>query len=288
MREDSKVEAMMPYIIRSFRANIFIILLFFCILLPFVLRFVLSAQASGPNTLNNTSVEISNVSENAVISNQSDIKPSKYSDSFSMPILMYHHIKPESTDGLTVSVDKFAKQLDYIKEQGFEAITFARLSEKSVPQKSIILTFDDGYDNFYGNVFPLLKERGMTAVAYIIVNEIGKSGYMTREQIKEIADAGVEIGSHTISHPDLTLMSEHRLRSELFDSKESLEELTGKAVISLCYPAGKYNDIVESVVSEKGYLYGLAIHNKIATFDDSYSLERYRISEDIHLSAFLK
>jgi len=285
MKPDPKDE-MMPYIIRYYRAEILIIVLFLCSFLPFVLRYAFTVKAnekSSPKTTATQTVDNSTKNNNQTITSV-NIQHS----SLSMPILMYHHIKPESTDGLTVSVDKFREQLDYIKQQGYEAITFSDLNENKIPSKPIILTFDDGYDNFYGNVFPLLKERGMTGVSYIITDKIGKSGYMSESQIKEISSAGIEIGSHTTSHPDLTSLSKSSLGSELSQSKKALENLTGKKIVSLCYPAGRYNDTVETVVKDSGYSYGIAIHNKEATFDDNYSLERYRVTNDSHLSAYLK
>ncbi|MEI7792328.1 MAG: polysaccharide deacetylase family protein [Candidatus Berkelbacteria bacterium] len=211
-----------------------------------------------------------------------------------IPILMYHHIRtfndPADTIGTNLSVDPsaFASQLDYIKAQGYTAITFYDLSQGSLPDKPVILTFDDGYENFYENAYPELKSRGMKAVSFIITGSMS-GDYMTEAQIKELSDNGFEIGAHSISHPDLSTATLDRSTREITISKSTLETIIGKKVISFCYPSGKYNDAVEKEVKDAGYIYATTTKGGIANFSgDNLALSRYRVNHDTNIESFFK
>lgn len=207
---------------------------------------------------------------------------------------MYHHIRnyADTTDtigfNLSVTPERFKQQLDLIQSRGYTAITFADLANPNLPAKPIILTFDDGYQNFYDNAWPELKSHNMSAVSYVIVNERG-GDYMTAPEIKTISAAGIEIGSHTLSHPNLTKISANKVATELTESKASLESLLGRKVISFCYPTGKYNLEIENIVQSNGYEYAVTTNNSLAKFgDDNFALSRYRVNADTNIVGFLK
>lgn len=128
----------------------------------------------------------------------------------SIPILMYHNIRDyyNQNDKIgttnSVSPEKFSEELDLIKKKGYETITFEDLEKNNIPKKPIILTFDDGNSNFYESAFPELKKRNMKAVVFIITGRIGKIGYLDDDKIKKISFYGIEIGSHTVSHRNLS------------------------------------------------------------------------------------
>lgn len=210
-----------------------------------------------------------------------------------MPVLMYHHIRDFNDDNdkigtnLSVSPDEFASQLDLIKQRGYTTVTFGDLEAGNLPDKPIILTFDDGYENFYQYAFPELKKRGMKAVAYIITGKIGTEEYMTSDQIKEIASNNIEIGSHTISHPDLSKASPEKAKNEIVESKQKLEVFVGR-VISFCYPAGKFSSETEALVKEAGYNFAVTTKSGITKFDDRTELNRYRVNNDTDISSYIK
>lgn len=213
-----------------------------------------------------------------------------------IPILMYHHIRdfndPGDTLGTNLSVSEgaFSEQLDYLISSGYTTTTFQQMIEfpqKSLPEKPIILTFDDGYDDNY-NAFISLKNKNMVGVFYIISNYLNKPGQLSTPQIKEISSAGMEIGSHTENHPDLTQISASRVSAELSDSKAELEKIIGKNVISLCYPSGRYNDAVKHAVEQAQYLAATTTQTGIATTDsDKFELQRIRISHPDTLQTFV-
>lgn len=210
-----------------------------------------------------------------------------------IPILMYHHIRDYSnpTDqigtNLSVPTEKFAAQLDLIQKDGYTTTTFADLENGIRVAKPIILTFDDGYENFYQNAFPELKKRNMKAVSFVIAHMTG-GDYMTDSQLKEISDYGIEIGDHTFSHPDLTTVSSTEVENEIAESKKELESRLGKDIISFCYPSGKYNDAVIDIVRKSGYKIAVTTKSGIGEFFNLLALHRYRINNDTNIESFLK
>lgn len=215
-------------------------------------------------------------------------------DNLSLPIIMYHHIRdfndPNDQIGtnLSLSPTDFAKQLDLIIERGYTTINFQNILENNIPSKSVILTFDDGYENFYQNAYPELKKRNMKAISYVIVNNIGKGNYMNREQIIEIEQNGIEIGSHTLSHPDLAISSDTKATKEIVDSKAYLESLVGKKIISICYPSGKHSSATEDIIQNAGYIFAVTTKSGIAAFANPFILNRYRVNNGTSISAWVK
>ncbi|OIQ00519.1 hypothetical protein AUK40_00140 [Candidatus Wirthbacteria bacterium CG2_30_54_11] len=211
-----------------------------------------------------------------------------------LPILMYHHIRdyPDQSDALAVSlsvpVDRFAEQLDFIQEQGYQTVVFADVLDGTVPPKAVMLTFDDGYDDFYTSAYPELEKRGMMAVLYLIGDRLGTGGYLTTSQVKEMVSHGIEVGSHTMSHPDLRDLENERLRREIEDSKSFLQDGLGTTVWSFCYPSGRYNDTVTAEVQEAGYRFAVTTHNGAVDFTQPLELARYRVGSATDIEAWLK
>jgi peptidoglycan/xylan/chitin deacetylase (PgdA/CDA1 family) len=144
-----------------------------------------------------------------------------------VPILMYHHIgappNPNDTRAarLYVAPDQLDRQLTEIQQAGYTTITLDDLVSAlnggaALPDKPLILTFDDGYQDFYSNAYPLLQHHHDKATAYIITGRVGKSGYMTWDELAELASAPlITIGAHTQTHPHLAKHSTTRVRDEL-------------------------------------------------------------------------
>lgn len=251
------------------------------------------SQSMAPSVNQNSNTSTANV-----VSANSDTAPSQNETVLEkiapMPILMYHYIRevadPNDKIGINLSVspNKFASQLDLILAEGYHPITFLDIEANSIPEKPIILTFDDGYKDFFETAYPELKKRNMKAVSFIITNDIGKDQYMNESEIKEISKNGIEIGSHTLSHPDLSKLANDKANKEISDSKKTLEDLTGGKVISFCYPSGKYSSETETSVKTAGYKYAVTTNGGITKFDDLFALNRYRMNHDTNISAYSK
>ncbi len=187
-------------------------------------------------------------------------------------ILLYHHIAPPylaSTkycvgDGweFTVSPEGFERHLALFAGRGYR---FALLSEivKSIvetgkePKRTVAITFDDGWQDNYEFALPILKRFGIPASFFIttahLKDQAANGKRMSRRQLKNLLKEGMEIGSHTINHPDLTKISKEEARSEICDSKSGIENLLGCSVDLFAYPGGAFNKNIAQIVKEAGY-----------------------------------
>lgn len=185
----------------------------------------------------------------------------EYSGDDYIPILTYHYIRqlPGDDDplgqNLSVSPENFAEQMAYLKSAGYESMTFDDLRAGKIPDKPVIITFDDGYEDAYQNAFPALKENGMTGVFYVITGFVGRDLYLTWNQITEMSEAGMVFGSHTVNHPDLTSpnLSQATIAQELSLSKKALEQRLDKTINDFCYPSGKATTTTVDYVYDAGY-----------------------------------
>lgn len=195
--------------------------------------------------------------------------PPKISGSFGVPILTYHYIannpnaKDLARDTLEVSPDKFEAQMNYLSSHGYTPISldtlFAIFSKQaSSPLKPIVLTFDDGYIDFYTTVYPILTRFNFHAVSFIPTGLIGAGYYMNWSQIKEIASSGlVTFEDHTISHANLAGLSYGQVLKQMVDSKKELQSQTGYPVNFIAYPYGISNSLVQQAASAAGFAGGL-------------------------------
>lgn len=184
-----------------------------------------------------------------------------------VPILMYHRINvstartPEITRRLTVHPADFRRQMQWLKRRGYHAITqrrlyFALLHRRSLPRKPIVITFDDGYRDAFYRAAPVLARLRMPAVAYVITERIvdGDRHFLSWGHIRRLERRGVEIGSHSVSHRDLTQLSDRELLHELRGSRRALERGLRHPVQWLAYPFGSYDSRVERVARRAGYV----------------------------------
>ena len=203
-------------------------------------------------------------------------------------ILEYHTVTDTpDVDSVQYNVkpSDFSAQLDYLHELGYNTITTleymkAVRGKLTLPENPIILTFDDGYENNYTEMLPILEAHGMKAVVYVITNEIGKPGYLNVEQLRQMQRRGVEIGSHTANHRPLIGLSRVELEHEIGDSKTFLEWNGIDTVYSLSYPNGAYEDKVVEVLKSKNYLTAVTGDAGLNVFDtDPFKLQRVNIPQ---------
>ena len=184
-----------------------------------------------------------------------------------IPILTYHKISDQREFGLTtVSQAKFKEQIQLIKSEGYSTISFSDLlKNKHLPEKPIIISFDDGYSSIYENALGILLDYGFKAVVFVISDYIGqlngweavsfqqKHRHLTKDQILELNRQGFEIGSHGKKHKYLPGLNDKALVEEVEGSKKFLEDLTGRTINSFCYPYGRCTLRVENAVKAAGY-----------------------------------
>lgn len=179
-------------------------------------------------------------------------------------VLAYHSID-NSQSILSVKPSIFRKQMEFLKQSDFQIIsTHEILKNNDSSTQKIILTFDDGFENFYTEAFPILYELKIPATLFIVPNYVNKNNnwptqpswvnsqkLMTWNQIKEVANCGIEIGSHTLNHPFLSSLNQKELLEEITISKKKLEEYLGQSVESFAYPYGDYNDNAKLIVAKE-------------------------------------
>ncbi|QQG44137.1 MAG: polysaccharide deacetylase family protein [Candidatus Roizmanbacteria bacterium] len=206
-----------------------------------------------------------------------------------LPIVMYHYVEYVKDKGdtirqsLNINPYLFEGQLKNLKENRYTSY-FARdipmiLKGKiKAPAKSIILTFDDGYKDFYTDAFPLLKKYKIKSTIYIVNNFIGRKDFLNEDEIKELISSGlVEIGAHTTDHLYLKGLSKTMIRQQILESKQRLEEDFNIKVKTFAYPYGAFNSDVIDAVKEASFSAAVTVVS--GTFqvkDDIFSLNRVR------------
>lgn len=211
-----------------------------------------------------------------------------------VPILMYHVIEDYSGvyEQLYTSPEFFRSQLVFLKEQGFTTVTVQDTIDhwagsKPLPDRPIVLTFDDGYRSIYTQAYPIMKELGIVGTLYLHSNKIDTNGGLTREMITEMHDYGMEIGSHTLSHTDLTKLSKAKMIKEITESKRILESITGTKVTTFAYPAGRFNSTVIKAVKDGGYQGAVTTKYAVASKKGNmYTLSRLRINKSDGIKGF--
>ncbi|MDR9900093.1 polysaccharide deacetylase family protein [Aetokthonos hydrillicola Thurmond2011] len=188
-----------------------------------------------------------------------------------VPILMYHDILPQKQVFFDVTPEELEKHFQLIKEQGLTPITLDQLMTHlqtglPLPEKPVLLTFDDGYGGHYQYVYPLLKKYGYPAVFSVYTSGIGQNtgrSHVSWEQLKEMAASPlVTIASHSVSHPeDLRAIPDDRLQAEVTESKTVLETNLGIPIRYFTYPAGKYDERVARAVYGAGYQLALTMND---------------------------
>jgi peptidoglycan/xylan/chitin deacetylase (PgdA/CDA1 family) len=159
---------------------------------------------------------------------------------------------------------KFSELLERLAAGGFSLTTVSGVQQLSPSDrgKAIVMCFDDGFESFYRLALPLLQNHGCKTTVFPVAGYIGRpsawdtlppQNHLTKEQIREIASLGHEIGSHTMSHANLTLLSDADLETELLQSKKTLEDITGRPVTSVSFPFGQWNRRVWEKAQYLGY-----------------------------------
>ncbi len=180
------------------------------------------------------------------------------------PILLYHHIAPPVNDSrYYVDPGVFQTQMETLVASGYTTISMAALvsvmkNGGMLPNRPVVITFDDGNLDVYQNAFPVMKSLGMVGTVYIVTQSLDDPRYMGVDVLTEMIQAGWEVGSHTRTHSDLS-KSELGLKEELYQSRLDLEKLLNVPVKSISYPFGLANDYILKKANEYGYESGAGL-----------------------------
>ena len=185
-----------------------------------------------------------------------------------VPILLYHHIGFSLKDDTVyyVSPEEFDRQMNLLYQWGYKTIPVELLARAiregaELPPKPIVLTFDDGSESTYTTALPIMQRYHFTGICYIVSNYVGITNYMGADQIRMLYASGWEIGSHSLSHIDLTARPD-RQEKEIIESRRHLESLLGVPVLSFAYPFGAYDESSLGYVHLAGYIAAVGLGNE--------------------------
>jgi peptidoglycan/xylan/chitin deacetylase (PgdA/CDA1 family) len=223
-------------------------------------------------------------------------------------VLMYHQVgefaRPAAHRALFCHVKRFRAQMAYLKWMNIPVLSLEQAHRvlfegQTLSRPAVVLTFDDGYENFREHAWPVLQEHGFPVTAFLVSDLMGKSSewlgsefaerppLMDGPTVRRLADEGVSFGSHACSHPRLSRLSPEQMRREIFDSKAALEDTLGRPVPDFCYPYGDYNTQARDMVAEAGYRSGLTcIKGPANTAHNPFEIPRKAISYGDNLVGF--
>ncbi|MCP5100811.1 MAG: polysaccharide deacetylase family protein, partial [Chloroflexi bacterium] len=222
-----------------------------------------------------------------------------------LPILMYHRVAPtgDALSRYRVTPQAFEDQLRYLRESGYYTVDFdtwqtAAKNKTPLPGKAICLTFDDGYLDFYTYAFPLLKKYNFTATVFIVTECVGQTNawdavygeevpLMNWEQILELQAQGIDLGSHTANHPHLTALSPTEIVKQAISSRATLSEKLNKPIMSIAYPYGDMDELVQHLIGAAGYVHAVTTYHAFCEFsNDLIAMPRLEVKGDDTIADF--
>jgi peptidoglycan/xylan/chitin deacetylase (PgdA/CDA1 family) len=204
---------------------------------------------------------------------------------------MYHYISVPPADAdairrdLSVTPAQFESHLAYLRQAGYETISMKELAyalsrQNPLPARPIIITFDDGYRDNYENAFPLLRQYSYTGVFFVFTQPIDAHNisYLSWEMVIEMHKAGMEFGSHSYRHSDLSNKDVDFLVYEILGSKEAIEERIREPVHFFSYPSGRYDDLTIRVLASANFWGAVTTQFGVEqSFGSRFEMQRIRV-----------
>lgn len=277
-------------------------LISFLVIIILIISFIFINNSANKNPVNINNNILNDTSKNSFDNNfieeLSNTNINRFKDkkltseNIGVPVLYYHSVDENADNEVTITPEMLKEQLNYINDNDYVTMTIKELydylkNNQPIPEKSIVITFDDGYMNNYTEAFPILKEMNMKATIFCVGNSLDGSYYLSEDAIKEMSDYGIDIESHTVNHLHLDTLSYNEQISELKKSKEILENITGKEILSIAYPFGDYNDDTLKAVKDAGYKLAFTTNLGLSDKNDNiFELDRIYISSYYDMNTF--
>jgi peptidoglycan/xylan/chitin deacetylase (PgdA/CDA1 family) len=205
---------------------------------------------------------------------------------YQVPILAYHAVAPEWFEPLNnVQPEHFDDQMAYLRKQGYKVLSLSdfidvQRSGREHDRKSVVVTFDDGYENNYTAAYPVLKKYNIPAVIFVEVGHLEGAGYLTWQQAKEMNTNGIDIESHTLAGAYLPRLTHEQVVIQITESKRVLEDKLGHRIRFFAYPIGGFSEDIKQIVREAGYEAAVTTNRGYARVPrDLYELKRIRIKD---------
>ena len=181
------------------------------------------------------------------------------SNNYVVPIMMYHNVEnTHYNEGNWITPENFERHMIYLQEHGYHIISLDELvsaikENKRLAKKTVVITFDDGFENNYTNAYFILKKYGLTATMFVPSDLVNTKGRLSWHDLKEMVDNGIDIGSHGRVGDYLPSFSQIRQKDEIFESKRILEEKLGIKVNYFAYPIGGFTPKIKKMLIAAGY-----------------------------------
>ncbi len=209
-----------------------------------------------------------------------------------MPILLYHHIGIKAEDRYYVAPDVFEQQMRWLYEHGYTTITVSQLADVllhggALPERPVVITFDDGMEDVYTTAFPIMQRYGFVGTFYLVVTYIGGGGVVTIDQVFEMIHAGWEIGTHSMTHVSLVTYAS-QMNYQLVESRAWLEKTFGVPVDTVAYPFGEADSNVFERTSRYGFKAGVGLdvgYNQ--TVNKIFYLTREEVRSTYDMNTFI-
>ena len=183
------------------------------------------------------------------------------------PVILTYHSIAHGDSPLKISPELFAEQMEWLRDNArvvsLGEIVTALASRRPLPERSVALTFDDGFQDFYTSAAPLLHRWSLPATVFLATGYCGRTnGWPSQpdwvdqqplldwQQVAELARQGFSFGAHTVNHPILTRLPVAEAQQEIIQCKAPIEERVGQPVEFFCYPYGRWNPAVRNIVNQ--------------------------------------
>jgi len=206
---------------------------------------------------------------------------------YQVPILMYHNISL-NPDGRvdTVTPENFERQMAFLKKRGYRVLPLRQVVEglrsgQRFPRNSVIITFDDAMANNFSQALPILKKHGFSATFFVPAGKLGQPGRMTWEEVRQLFESGMDIGSHGMQEEYLPGLPLEQQQQEIFLSKEVLEANLKTAIILYAYPIGGFQPVTKALIVRAGYRGAVTTNRGSANErNDVFELRRIKVTDD--------
>ncbi len=216
-----------------------------------------------------------------------------------LPILMYHALEDRGyPSGITdpgelvyvLQAEQFAAQMQYLRDNGFRTLSVEDLiSGAACGERPVAITFDDGRESDYTLALPILKSFGFKATFFVTTGWTGTQGYMSEEQIRGLANSGMTIGSHGVTHSFLEDLGEAQVKHEMFESRKRLTGITGQPVHFFSAPGGRAGNRQAALAAEAGYK--AVFSSRLGAFEPNknlFAIPRIAIKRGLSIEDFRK
>lgn len=201
-------------------------------------------------------------------------------DDVKVLVLNYHMVNP-MVISLAIDPTDFEWQMKYLVDHGYHTISTDELydfmeGKGALPDRPVLITFDDGYVDNYTNAYPILKKYNLKATIFIVTGFVSsRKGYLTWDQLREMEQHGIMAQSHTVTHAPLPELSDERIREELVESKRTAEAELGHPIDFIAYPTGAHDLHIVSIAKAAGYRGGFTVkYGNVDRSSNVYALER--------------